>query len=129
MSEWMMALVGDVIKSKQQKSASGLDIKMLIEETTNKQVSKKARSVSETSEPEGMSSKRQSESSEGGAREAELEAGVATLMEMFPACCRVEAVHCLTIMGGDLERAAQMALTRAETGAWLLISTRFSAQT
>ena len=122
MSEWMMALVGDVIKSKQQKSASGLDIKMLIEETTNKQVSKKARSVSETSEPEGMSSKRrsgsgrQSESSEGGAREAELEAGVATLMEMFPACCRVEAVHCLTIMGGDLERAAQMALTRAETG-------------
>ena len=134
MSEWMMALVGDVIKSKQQKSASGLDIKMLIEETTNKQVFKKARSVSETSEPEGMSSKRrsgsgrQSESSEGGAREAELEAGVATLMEMFPACCRVEAVHCLTIMGGDLERAAQMALTRAETGLRSFICARLWVQ-
>ena len=35
---------------------------------------------------------------------------------MFPACCKVEAVHCLTIMGGDLQKAAQMVLTRAELG-------------
>ena len=35
---------------------------------------------------------------------------------MFPSCCKVEAVHCLTIMGGDLERAAQMVLNRAEMG-------------
>ena len=41
---------------------------------------------------------------------------MATLLEMFPNCCKVEAVHCLTIMAGDMERAAQMLLTRAETG-------------
>jgi len=41
---------------------------------------------------------------------------VATLLEMFPSCSKVEAVHCLTIKGGDMERAAQMILTRMETG-------------
>ena len=41
---------------------------------------------------------------------------MATLLEMFPACCKVEAIHCLTIMGGDLQRAAQMILNRAEMG-------------
>jgi len=28
----------------------------------------------------------------------------------------VEAIHCLTIMGGDMQRAAQMILNRAEMG-------------
>ena len=50
------------------------------------------------------------------ADDTELVSGVATLMEMFPATCKVEAVHCLTIAGGDLERAAQMILSRAELG-------------
>ena len=45
-----------------------------------------------------------------------LETGVAMLLDMFPNCCKVEAVHCLTIMAGDLERAAQMILSRAEQG-------------
>ena len=116
-TEWMMTLVEDVIKSKKQTSVSSLDIKMLIEETTNKSSAKKTRSVSETSEPEMMSSKKRSPrlsetSIECSEAEAELEAGVARLLEMFPTCCKVEAIHCLTIMGGDLERAAQMVLTR-----------------
>ena len=116
-TEWMMTLVEDVIKSKKQTSVSSLDIKMLIEETTNKSSAKKTRSVSETSEPEMMSSKKRSPrlsetSLECSEAEAELEAGVARLLEMFPTCCKVEAIHCLTIMGGDLERAAQMVLTR-----------------
>ena len=51
-TEWMMTLVEDVIKSKKQTSVSSLDIKMLIEETTNKSSAKKSRSVSETSEPQ-----------------------------------------------------------------------------
>ena len=29
---------------------------------------------------------------------AELEAGLATLLEMFPHSCRVEAAHCLTLV-------------------------------
>ena len=116
-TEWMMTLVEDVIKSKKQTSVSSLDIKMLIEETTNKSSVKKTRSVSETSEPEIMSSKKRSPrlsetSIECSEAEAELGAGVARLLEMFPTCCKVEAIHCLTIMGGDLERAAQMVLTR-----------------
>ena len=57
---------------------------------------------------------RLSETSE--ADDTELVSGVATLMEMFPNTCKVEAVHCLTIAGGDLERAAQMILSRAELG-------------
>ena len=32
---------------------------------------------------------------------AELEAGLATLLEMFPHSCRVEAAHCLTLVGGE----------------------------
>ena len=114
----MMTLVADVIKSKKQTSVSSLDIKMLIEETTNKSSVKKTRSVSETSEPEMVSSKKRSPrlsetSLDCSEAEAGLEAGVARLLEMFPTCCKVEAIHCLTIMGGDLERAAQMVLTRS----------------
>ncbi len=28
----------------------------------------------------------------------------------------MEAIHCLTVMGGDLEQAAQLLITRAEMG-------------
>jgi len=118
-TEWMVQLVADINKTKQQKSSSSFDIKMLIEETANKPSVKKTRSVSETSsEPETTNKKRigrLSETSETG-DDTELEAGVSTLLDMFPSCCKVEAVHCLTIMGGDLERAAQMILNRAEMG-------------
>ena len=115
---WMMSLVKNIHQTKQEKASSSFDIKMLVAETTNKQVNtKKIRSVSETSEPEVNTKKRSARLSETSeADDSELEAGVATLLDMFPTCCKVEAVHCLTIMAGDLERAAQMILTRAEMG-------------
>jgi len=117
---WILQLVAEIKTGKEAKSASNFDIKMIIEETANKQTMKKPRSVSETSEPENYKKRvgRLSSSSEttGSVDEAALEAGVDTLLEMFPACCKVEAVHCLTIMGGDLQKAAQMVLTRAELG-------------
>eukprot|EP00092_Neocalanus_flemingeri_P001811 GFUD01001930.1.p1 GENE.GFUD01001930.1~~GFUD01001930.1.p1 ORF type:complete len:286 (-),score=87.18 GFUD01001930.1:186-1043(-) len=119
MTQWILKLTEEIKNDKKAKTASKFDIKMIIEETANKQVTKKSRSVSETSEPENYKKRagRLSETSENGSSdEAELEAGVATLLEMFPACYKVEAVHCLTIMGGDMQRAAQMILTRAEMG-------------
>jgi len=119
MTQWILKLVEDIQNDKKEKTASTFDLKMIIEETANKQVTKKSRSVSETSEPETNKKRagRLSETSENGSSdEAELEAGIATLLEMFPACCKVEAVHCLTIMGGDMQRAAQMILNRAEMG-------------
>ena len=120
MTEWILKQVDEIKADKKEKTSSNFDIKMIIEETANKQTVKKARSVSETSEPENVKKRaaRLSSTSEnaGSGDEAELEAGVATLLEMFPACCKVEAIHCLTIMGGDMQRAAQMILTRAEMG-------------
>ena len=116
----MIKLVSDIKDSKKEISSSNFDLKSLIEKTTTKAPVKKVRSVSETSEPEVNNKKRPnrlSETSEAGSSdEAEIEAGVATLLEMFPSCSKVEAVHCLTIKGGDMERAAQMILTRMETG-------------
>ena len=116
----MIELVSHIKKSKEEKSSSSFDLKSLIEKTTSKPLVKKVRSVSETSEPEVNNKKksnRLSETSEvGSSDEAEIEAGVAMLLEMFPSCSKVEAVHCLTIKAGDLEQAAQMILTRMETG-------------
>ena len=119
-TEWMIQLVSDIKNAKEEKFSSNFDLKSLIEKTTSQAPVKKVRSVSETSEPEVNNKKRSnrlSETSEvGSSDEAEIEAGVATLLEMFTSCSKVEAVHCLTIKGGDLERAAQMILTRMETG-------------
>ena len=116
----MIQLVSDIKNAKEEKFSSNFDLKSLIEKTTSKTPVKNVRSVSETSEPEVNNKKRSnrlSETSEAGSSdEAEIEAGVATLLEMFPSCSKVEAVHCLTIKGGDLELGAQMLLTRMETG-------------
>ena len=119
-TEWMINLVSDIKNAKEEKFSSNFDLKSLIEKTTSQAPVKKVRSVSETSEPELNNKKRSSRLSEtsevGSSDEAEIEAGVATLLEMFPSCSKVEAVHCLTIKGGDLEMAAQMILTRMEMG-------------
>ena len=52
MTQWILKLVGEIKADKKEKTASKFDIKMIIEETANKQAVKKSRSVSETSEPE-----------------------------------------------------------------------------
>lgn len=134
MTDWVLQLVDELKAERSAKELPSLDIKMIISETTSPRPSaaaattsssssgsRKVRSVSETS-LEGDNKKRGrcarlSETSEAGSdMESELEAGVATLLEMFPSCCQVEAVHCLTVMNGDLEGAAQLLITRAEIG-------------
>ena len=107
----MIKLASDIKSSKEEKSSSSFDLKSLIEKTTNQP--KKCRTASESSQPE-LGTKRTSEA--GSSEEAEIEAGVARLLEMFPSCSKVEAVHCLTIKGGDLEMAALMILNRMEMG-------------
>ena len=37
-------------------------------------------------------------------------------MEMFPLSCALEVNHCLTLMSGDMERAAQLIIHRHESG-------------
>lgn len=41
---------------------------------------------------------------------------VALLQEMFPAASPAEARHCLAVAGGDIAKAAQLALHRQEAG-------------
>ena len=38
------------------------------------------------------------------------------LMEMFPAACGIEVTHCLCVVNGDVEKAAQLILHRQESG-------------
>jgi hypothetical protein len=96
----------------------GVDIKSLIAQSTQPSVNpnqRKGRSVSETSE-EMDKKKKGSPSSSESAEVEKIEAAVELLLEMFPATCKVEAVHCITMMGGDIDRAVQILLTRAEMG-------------
>ena len=37
-------------------------------------------------------------------------------MEMFPSSCALEVSHCLTLMSGNIESAAQLIMHRAECG-------------
>lgn len=41
---------------------------------------------------------------------------MALLQEMFPAASTAEARHCLAVAGGDIAKAAQLALHRQEAG-------------
>ena len=106
----MLGLLEELHNRQEKKSSSEFNIKLIIEETANKQPTRKSRSVSETSEPEPPSMRREEE--RGGSESA----GLAALLEMFPGCCRLEAVHCLAITRGDPEQAAQLILCRQEQG-------------
>eukprot|EP00088_Acartia_fossae_P069125 TRINITY_DN8941_c0_g1_i1.p1 TRINITY_DN8941_c0_g1~~TRINITY_DN8941_c0_g1_i1.p1 ORF type:complete len:292 (-),score=107.22 TRINITY_DN8941_c0_g1_i1:345-1220(-) len=123
LSDCVMKLVKELKDDRDSKEMiGGVDIKSLIAHTTQQQPAtnntvKKNRSVSETSEEMDTKKKKAggSRSSEG-AEDEKIEAGVQLLLEMFPTCCKVEAVHCLTMMGGDIDRAVQLIITRAEMG-------------
>ena len=41
---------------------------------------------------------------------------VRLLADMFPDACRLELLHCLSLAGGCLEKAAQLLLARQESG-------------
>jgi len=116
-SAWMMDLVTEEKAARKKEKISNFDLKSIIEETAKKP-KPKTRSASEGTELESSNLKKRngrcSETSEEAV--AELEAGLATLLEMFPHSCRVEAAHCLTLAGGDLQKAAQLIITRAELG-------------
>lgn len=117
-SMWMLDLVAEEKVARRKEKISHFDLKSIIEETANRPVTaKKARSASEGTEVEGGAKKRSGRCSETSEEAClALEAGLATLQEMFPHCCRIEAVHCLTLAGGELQQAAQLILTRAELG-------------
>jgi len=117
LERWMLGLVDQFKLNTDSKIAPGLDIKLLIADTTKPAVNtRKIRHVSEESaEKEGRRRKgRLSENSESEL-DPELEAGLSLLTEMFPNCCQVEAMHCLTVTG-NLERAVQLLIQRAEEG-------------
>ena len=38
------------------------------------------------------------------------------LLEMFPDSCTLEVSHCLNLMAGDIEEAAQLIIQRQESG-------------
>jgi len=38
------------------------------------------------------------------------------LLEMFPDSCNLEISHCLNLMAGDIEEAAQLIIQRQESG-------------
>jgi len=121
LSKCVMKLVQELKDDRDSKELiPGVDIKSLIAVTTqqpasNQQQSRKNRSISENSDDYDKKKKggpRTSESQE----DEKMDSGVEILLEMFPTCCKVEAVHCLTVMGGDLDRAVQLLITRAEMG-------------
>jgi len=114
LTDFMMNLVQELKnKDNSKELIPGVDINSLIAlSTTVKQPmpnQRKMRSESETSEGK---SKKGSECAE----DEKVEAAVGILLEMFPTTCKIEAVHCITMMGGDLDRAVQLLLTRAEMG-------------
>lgn len=45
-----------------------------------------------------------------------LDEKVRKLLEMFPASCQLEAFHCLSLAGGDMDEATQLILDRQESG-------------
>ncbi len=46
----------------------------------------------------------------------EADEQVNLLLEMFPAACAIEVTHCLSVVNGDMEKAAQLILHRQENG-------------
>jgi len=118
LTECVMKLVEEKKKLTNDKELiPGVDIKSLIAASTQPSVAsqRKPRSVSETSE-EWDKKKKKTPSTSECQEDAKIEAGVDLLLEMFPTTCKVEAVHCVTMMNGDIDRAVQLLLTRAEMG-------------
>jgi len=89
-----------------------LNLKSVIEETANK-----GRKISESSvgsmENDKKPVARMSESSENSDLDND---DCKQLMEAFPGACALEVSHCLTLMSGDMEKAAQLILHRQESG-------------
>lgn len=103
-----------------------LDLKVMIDQTIPKSSSKKSPKV--VADPEDLDDLKQnrrrlarlSETSDGGSDGSlegeEYQHTVNQLLEMFPYACSLEVGHCLQLVAGDVERAAQLIMHRHEAG-------------
>merc|ERR1712150_466207 len=113
-------------KDQREKAKAGnkiqLDLKSVIEETANKgrKVSESGSLGSNTEiDPDKKqqqgNSARVSESGSDYSSDLDNE-DYKQLMEAFPGACALEVSHCMTLMSGDMEGAAQLILHRQESG-------------
>lgn len=119
-TEWIFGLAHDQRERENRTTEVNFDLKSVIEETTRVRHGSTSTSASRTSSDcssfeGGRKNKKLSESSEAEDTE-EFQAKVYQLMEMFPFSCEAEVGHCLTMMGGEVERASHLILHRHETG-------------
>ena len=122
-TEWMFALAKEQREKNARKNKHQIDLKSVIEETIQK--SQPQRKISESNsidmnlDLDKKSGSRISESSDQDPDqdlEQSDEQQVDQLMEMFPSVCTSEISHCLTLMSGDIEKAAQLIIHRQESG-------------
>jgi len=123
-TEWMFALAKEQREKNARKNKHQIDLKSVIEETIQK--SQQQRKISESNSIEmnletndKKSGSRISESSDPDPDCTYLEQSdeqVDQLMEMFPSVCTSEISHCLNLMSGDIEKAAQLIIHRQESG-------------
>ena len=103
-----------------------LDLQVMIDQTIPKSSSKKSPKVAPDPDdaadlkPNRRRMTRLSETSDGGS-DGSLEGEdyqntVSQLLEMFPYACSLEVGHCLQLVAGDVERAAQLIMHRHEAG-------------
>ena len=122
-TEWMFTLAKDHREKRRQEGKIQLNLKSVIEETANK-----GRKISESSlqSTEDLTSTTSSEKKRNGRMSESSDYSdidtddfkllVNQLMEMFPSACALEVGHCLTLMSGNVESAAQLIMHRQESG-------------
>ena len=124
-TDWMFALAKEQREKNARKNKHQIDLKSVIEETTKKGQRKISESSSIDMNLESdKKPSRISESSDNSNPDCLEHEQVDQLMEMFPSVCAVEVTHCLNLMSGDIEKAAQLIIHRQESGQSLQAKTR-----
>lgn len=133
-TEWMFKLATEKNKNETDKKLD-FDLKSVLLETTMKPSKPEKRSVRSprTSESSSEGERRSriariSETSDGGSEYSvegeEFTTTVNHLLDMFPYACHLEVAHCLTLMVGNVEKAAHLIMHRHEAGQSLQPSDR-----
>lgn len=130
-SVWLRTVAKRLQESAKRENKSTIDISSLIcdpkprTSSTSKPRHASSSSTSSlefpSSNSEATSSKQPksricSESSDNSVDVEEFNQTVSSLVEMFPYACGLEVTHCLSLSGGDVERAAQLIIHRHEQG-------------
>jgi len=124
-TDWMFALAKEQREKNARKNKQQIDLKSVIEETTKKGQRKISESSSIDMNLESdKKPSRISESSDNSNPDCLEHEQVDQLMEMFPSVCAVEVTHCLNLMSGDIEKAAQLIIHRQESGQSLQAKTK-----